>query len=340
MRTLLSISLVYFFSILNSQAQIQLLLSDMPSSGDTIRVSNASQTTTINLTQTGPNTTWDFTTLKAVSQEVKQFKSSAQTPYFFYFIGTFGEKIADTIGTGQFTFTDVYKFYKKNTTDFSTQGIGFRYSGIPLAGNYSDIDEIFKFPLDYSDKDTTTFKFKVEIPSVGYYGSQGTRINVVDGWGTVKTPFGNFPCLRVKSTITAMDSVSFNGFNFGFPNNSVEYKWMAKSQKIPILQVTQGFTGNSIVYRDFYRNLATGTEQVESSHASLYPNPTSGIVHINAGELNLQSIQLYSVEGKMVLNQSISNENKLDLKALGNGIYFATIWHSKGFFVEKIIVNH
>lgn len=75
-------------------------------------------------------------------------------------------------------------------------------------------------------------------------------------------------------------------------------------------------------------NLSTKTN-IESQY-SVVPNPTSGIIRISGK--NISEIALMDVQGKMLLNQKVSNveTTDLDLNSLQNGIYFAQISTEKG----------
>jgi len=235
----------------------------MPSANDTIRFSNATASANLPYLQSGANQTWDFAGLVATNQDVEPYKSSLQTPYAFFFLGLnkYGRKIADSLGVGAFQFKDIYNFYKKSSTAYEVEGIGLKYTGIPLPAYYSEKDKLYQFPLQYNDKDSSIFKFTISLPTLGSYSQVGYRINTVEGWGAVTTPFGTFNCLKVKSFIFSSDSLNLGGFPLKFNRRTIEYKWLANGQKIPILEisgnVTAGgaFTATTVKYRDIPRSL-------------------------------------------------------------------------------------
>jgi len=244
----------------------------MPSSGDTLRYSVAVDDSTIlgEAVKTGPNQTWDFSFLEPESQTLDEYVSSLFTPYAFFFLGfnKYGVKVADSLGAGALQFTDVYSFFRKSNSEFAAEGIGLTTGGLPLPAFYTDDDEIYQFPLDYLDRDSSTFRFEISLPTLGSYSSTGHRINWVNGWGTITTPFGTFNALQVISNINAMDSLSFGAGGFGFPNNTVEIKWLAKGIEIPVLTVVLDGTGaivTEVRYRDQWRSI---------DFSALRPNPS------------------------------------------------------------------
>jgi uncharacterized delta-60 repeat protein len=66
---------------------------------------------------------------------------------------------------------------------------------------------------------------------------------------------------------------------------------------------------------------------------SIYPNPTTGIVKINAE--NLKSISVYSIDGKHLKSEYLQNE--IDLSNFQNGIYLIKIETETGSYLEKIM---
>jgi len=89
---------------------------------------------------------------------------------------------------------------------------------------------------------------------------------VVDGWGTISTPYAqNVPCIRVRSIIEGRDSINIPtlSLNLGFPNTRIEYKWLSKTERIPLLEISGAEVGGNFVpaqvrYRDSYRSSQSG----------------------------------------------------------------------------------
>jgi len=277
-------------------AQITITSAEMPQASDTLRMSNATVFNPVDLTTTGPNQVWDFSSLQENSQVMWQYKNSSQTPYAFYFFNSYGRKIADTLGAGQLQFTDVYQFYRNTASEFTVRGTGFKYSILPLAGNYTDEDEVFFFPLNYGDRDSSTFDYQISLPAVGSYGSKGYRITEVDGWGSVTTPFGTFNALRTVAYIKAIDTVNIAGTGFAVENNRREYKWLANNQRAPIVQVTGSevfgaFVPTQTQYRDSWRRFALqneeGTPSTSPLQFTIIGQEIAVFTNFNQGKLTL-----------------------------------------------------
>lgn len=264
------------FAALAGHAQIQITQTNMPSIGDTIRYTNSSAGS-LDFTKTGASYNWDYSTLGFLNQDIYKFQALLSTPYSTLAfsgmpIGAIGYKVADSIGQGQASFKNIYNFYQKSSGGWYAVGTGFTMAALslPAGGVYKDKDEIYTFPLKYNDKDSTTFEVVTALGSpikLGTFTQKGYRINKVDGWGTITTPYGtNISCIRIKSLIVETDSlkVSIPAVNIGFANTRVEYKWLSTTEKIPVLEVNGTeiagvFTPAIVRYRDHYRNSAPQT---------------------------------------------------------------------------------
>ena len=246
-------------------AQITVGKSQMPAMNDTIRYSQSSiinvQT---NISKKGSNS-WDFSSLSPVSQDIYSYKNSLQTPYAFYFFNKVGLKTADSFGAGPIMLKNIYSFYNSSNTDFKALGLGYSFSGIPLAANYIDEDVIYKFPLTYGDSTTDDFNFLFSLPSGNLFSlrQKGSRTNIVDAYGSITTPYKTYPnTIRVKTIINEIDSLKTQFGAIPFPRNQVIYKWLSLDEKIPVLEITGNvtagvFIATQIRYRDQYSKTAS-----------------------------------------------------------------------------------
>lgn len=288
---ILFIALTFF-----AKAQITITDSDMPNTGDTIRVSIGQITAAIDPVPTGVNYTWDFSTLQWISQTIDTFLSISQTDPTYQLIFAnlpFNPNRANLAARGTFpippvpglTITDIYNFYYNSSASYKQVGFGANINGFATPAPYNSKDVIYNFPLNYNDIDSSDSDFSLSIPGLGYYGFNQHRVNNCEGWGTLITPYGSFNVLKVKSTLNVHDSVYLDTLGLGFGADrpvANEYKWLGTAQSIPLLQINTTINlGNetitSIVYRDSLRfplSVAEITFPVESF--SVYPNPVSG----------------------------------------------------------------
>jgi len=351
--------IVVAFLSIQLNAQITITSTNMPVSGDTCRYSIASLTSVGDYTATGANYTWDFSTLDSTGQGMRKFVPSSSTPYAFYFFAKYGEKTADnipipTIPGFPLTIENIYSFYKKNgTSSFNSEGVGVTISGIPIGstaqGSPPSDDELYFFPLNYTNRDSSTFNFSTPSFSAVPFGykKHGYRITEVDGYGTITTPYGTAPCLRVVTTQYSIDSLIINALpapinRIGFPNYTRSYQWLTLTEKIPYLEVSGtmafgAFVPTQAKYRDILRSFVGVKEETAPLALSVFPNPSIGQITIITSKSNgVVSAEITDMQGKIVLqkelpdNSNIANQHQLNVNSLAKGMYILNLTNSEG----------
>jgi hypothetical protein len=325
MKKLITILLIASFSG-SATAQITITNADMPNTGDTLRVSEASVLTPVDLSLTGANFTWDFSGLLPVAQDIDTFVSVGSTPTLLaiYFvnlsINTNRANIA-ALGTNnplaaQLPVSDVYSFFYENSSLFQQVGFGATIGGTGVPLGYGNKDIIYNFPLNFNDQDSSNSDYSLSVPGTVYAEGNQKRVNFVDGWGSLTTPYGTFNALRMKSTLTGQDSVYLDSTATGFSTARPlirEYKWLANGERIPVLQInTAEVFGveaiSSIRYRDSLRvNVGLPPVSALQTNPVLFPNPNSGenvFAMINLVKPAAVKIDICAVDGHLV-NSSV-----------------------------------
>lgn len=294
------------------------------------------------------NHVWDFSGLNFIDQENFAYISSNRTPYRNYFFNSFGNKLMDSLGFGEFSIQNVYQFYQKNTTAYVAMGLGFGLSLIPLplAGQYTDRDIIYKLPIKYPDYYQDSFDLLIPVLNFGFYKQTGYRINDVNGFGLIKTDLGYFPVLRIVSEIVQTDSLIINGVGFGIPNNRIEIKFLSPNFKVPVVEYTiNSILGNPIVseVKILNQQLRTSNlskDELSSNPLKIYPNPAKEFVIISNSLAGKISYQIFDITGKLMESRIIENQEIIDLKNYDAGIY--TIRYkteNQEIFTEKLIIK-
>jgi hypothetical protein len=228
-------------------AQITITRDDMPDVGDTIRLSNAALLFGIDPSATGPGFTWDFTSLEPQSQVVEGYVSPQSTPFIYQII--FNQSVANLASPLQsldflpgFEVTDAYIFYKESATNYVRAGYAAAIMGVPVPMKFDHPELLYTFPLqENSPADSSLSAYSLELPGIGFFSIERKRVNEVDGWGSLSTPFGTFNTLRVKSEVFERDSLFIDSLQIGVPVNRhyTEFQWLANGFGIPVLTITQ-----------------------------------------------------------------------------------------------------
>lgn len=351
----LAFSLMAYASI--SQTPITLNRSDFPcpstaSCGlpDSVMYTNVPIAgNSIDVSITGASQSWSMVPLTGGTTAYQNFYPMSATPLVFQLVFLscdYAQPLLGNTAVGALPVTDAYEYYNYAGTSSSRLEIkGFgayvtipgTTTPVPLPAIYSSPDVVYQFPITFGNTDSSVSGYEVTIPLGGIIGDvtfkrNQKRVNVVDGWGSIVTPAGNFDVLRVKSSIDRVDSLITALAPIGFPSKPIEHKWLGKTKKIPVFQ-TNGtdlagtFTPNLIT---FWGQAASGLNQVnESGNALIYPNPTDGnsTIQYELKQVSDVDILILDMQGKMVgqfhfKQQSTGNHSEgLPLGGLPKGNY-------------------
>jgi hypothetical protein len=370
MKTFLPLSILFFAFANSGIAQITITEADMPQAGDTVRVSMSADSTGLPTPAlTGPGLTWNYSALVPASQVIDTFLAVSPTDasiplaYLFYFDNPGEPAYEATVAQaganlpslgGIITISDVVNFYKDESNNYETVGYGATVNSIPAPVKDDTIDVVYNFPMNYGNADSCHSSNSLSIPSFGAYEQNQYRVNYIDGWGTLITPYGTFSTLKVKTLLYTSDSVYLDTLHFGFRASQpeqIQYKWLANGHPMPMLQIneTKGSNARQYIYPDSARKgLLAGVAEINSSlnSVSLYPNPAKGntTLSYNLSSTSPVTISVYSVDGRCVSKvfsgeQTIGNHTlNMSIDNLTAGIYLLKIDANGEQTVKKLVV--
>lgn len=281
--------LIAFGLPLTVWGQITLTASDLPQAGTSYPLVDAAPPILTNLEAAGPGATWDFADLVPLNdapQAPEPISAASVTAMFVFnnpfnsayqadfFLPTtlpdFGVDLSGIIPVDGFS-----NFYKADGDTYSIVGLALGAAGFDVPVPYADVDELFPLPLTAGTTFASTSSIEMDIPETFGYWSDAERQVEVDGWGTLILPDGPHEVLRVRTEITADDSVYIPqiGTPFAFERSQVVYQWYGQGHGFPLLEVN-AFFGIPSTAR--YLNLAppsNAVAQVEGTPLNLHPNP-------------------------------------------------------------------
>lgn len=82
--------------------------------------------------------------------------------------------------------------------------------------------------------------------------------------------------------------------------------------------------------------LRNQSEEIEP--VTIFPNPTSGLIFFSGSDSEIKC-SVFSITGKKLFEQTVPNENKLDLSALKEGLYFFKIQLKDSVQNFKVLLN-
>jgi len=87
-------------------------------------------------------------------------------------------------------------------------------------------------------------------------------------------------------------------------------------------------------------SLTNGISQYSNltSQTSIYPNPSTGIFTIETNAGTKQNMQIFDVNGKMVLTQTITGKTNIDASALPAGVYNISLSNNEGVTNKRLLI--
>jgi hypothetical protein len=346
---LLGLSLLLSAIFVSSSAisQITITDADMPAAGDVFFLDSAVPDLTIDLSQTGANQQWDFSNLSLLTSDGDTFIAADDLPLtygLFFLSSNLAEKSALSFSSDLITLEDIYTVYKKSSSQYQIDGYAGTFSGIPLPVVYASKDVVYRFPLNYGNTDSADADVAFSIPGLVYFSQERHRVNEVDGWGTVTTPVGIYDVLRVKSTITDVDSfyVDTLGGGYQLTVKSYEYKWLAANKGIPVLQINAtDVAGIPVISQILYQDTALQSGIKEPTGAStlqIVPNPAADVITMKFNSDLPSPYIIYNAAGAVMTSGAERRSAQLDVSKWPSGIYRAVALNSGRLLSSSFVI--
>jgi hypothetical protein len=344
-------------------AQVSINNTDFPNGGDTCLISISNQTTLVDYSTTGANQIWDFSYLEANSQRIDTFYNVNNSSLLYQasfnnwllapdYNSDYYNKLINnnlpTIPGGTITLENPVFFSKNSTSKFEIVGIGVEVNGIEVPVQSDTIDVVYDFPMTYNDSWNSRSYFNIDMNPI--YDAQFKRHQqrdvIVDGWGQITTPFGDFDAIRVKTILTYQDSIYIDLPLIGaswlaIPTpETIEYNWWTTNNKVPVLKITtQAGIATTIEYRDGVVNDFASTIEEQLNYISLFPNPTSTELTINVSEVTPSLIEILDLNGKLMYSTTLTGNIKINVSNWTKGVYFVKMKNNSITTTQNFIVN-
>jgi hypothetical protein len=342
------------------QAQITLTVADFADAGDSVRWSQANPIS-IDFLNTGANSTWDFSQLSAQTQTLVDynpigfgsllilatFGPIAPTPYRATYFN-----LTNDLPIDQFSaflpveLSNLSQYTKRTSSQINSLGYSIDVQGQGVPFKSDTIETRYELPLSFNDAWTSRGYTYVDLnPATDIkFIQHRERNSVVDGWGTVITPLGSFPALRVKHEILENDSIYQTFFGTGAwiappAFTTTIYEWWTNGKKDCLVRATNGGFGQgaaTIEYQDIYLGLDAGLNE-NDFQIVFYPNPAQEWCYFESAQ-PFDLIEMVDMNGKVVFtHQNAALKGFFDISGLPNGTYTVVIHSSKGNTFRKLV---
>ena len=325
-----------------TSAQITINTIHLPQAGSTYTIQESTPDPLVDYSNTGAGVIWDFSGLESINELDIAFGDIESAPTLAQLVFNQAwmqpDHVSDIYGPGELPdmsefgselpieVSSFYNYYQTSGDNYNIAGFSMGAQGIDFPVPYTDIDEIHPLPLSYGDNVNSTHAFVAEIPTMFSYASEGSRVGVVDGWGTLLLPNGQeHEVLRLATIINKSDEFTLDGMNpIPFEYETTVYQWLGDGG-LPYLEVQAAFNAPFRVrYQgEVEEEDTSGTEGITGviqEDIKMFPNPA------NIGEtITLQGVDANSTwevrNGAGVLCKT-GQGSLLDTGNLSAGAYF------------------
>lgn len=298
------------------------------------------------------------------------FNFSAQNIYNVKAWTAMTGDIAAGNDTASFTLSNSLPIALTNTANVYTSGVETAYetgsvnldwigNGAPFGvstANFHAGAQAYFLTLPGASVPAATYESFVNLPCVDVTTGDTYRISywkksTASGTLTINGQSGIFTGLgqdaasmtTVLKAYSPITTTTLTG-TAGWVKDSVDYVSAATETRYFAVAGKGVITGPSdqinVRLDDFKIMKVAGSVGIKTnvlSEVSLFPNPTTGILNINAIEAN-SSVEVFNVIGdKVYSNSLLKGTNSIDLSGLANGAYFVKL-NSNGQIITKKVV--
>lgn len=358
MKKLLLIAILPFANI---NAQITLNQTDFATGGDTIRMSTSTDFS-LDFSSTGTNYVWDYSSLIPSAQKLNTYRPSSQLSLLSSFIfGTFAptrykasyfienadipiDQIGTLLGV---PITDMFAFTRLTADSLTSIGYSMVVSGTEIPFKSDTIEKRYDYPINFNNTTYSRGYTNIDLnPTVdAIFRQYRQHSSLVDGWGSITTPYGTYNALRIKHEIAELDSIYVGAFSIWLPISvppAVIYEWWTTGQKEPILRITTSSLGgnetvNEVEYRDIYRDLNAGLNEL-TNEFQIYPNPVTNKLTLKT-ENKIEKVSIIDITGKIIkeISNFTSNSIEINTSELNQGIYYLSIYTGEEVILRKFV---
>lgn len=221
-------------------AQITVTANDAPSVSDTYFEMSYKDTVDVNLGEPGANKSWDFSTVSLPKKSYWRVLDYATSPFAYRFTNTNANLVYKVTYDNNDTVT--YNYARLTEKDLTELGRG----KLTVSGGKTVVTEIsvgkratpkLLLPATYGDPEWSSV-FEIDTTMLGFPVTvKDSSYSKIDAWGTIKTQFGEFPCLRIRQNHSRFAFTLFGAIPLEI---NVNYFWVTNNYGI--LATVTGFS--------------------------------------------------------------------------------------------------
>jgi len=220
---------------------------------------------------------------------------------------------------------------------------------------YSDPVAYLKFPMNYEDIMEDLFVINYVMP--GVTGDiNGTYNALVDGYGTLKLPWGDVDAYRITAQVTQTEIFTNANGTYEAFFNGVSTIWFASGFPGPVMIINNGMISVPDLDLEQDQHITSylgdfnfvGIDEIEIvDDLTVFPNPAADFFNVSFSKSSAEPvrIELYDITGrKLRVYSDIGNGigevmHRIDVQDIPAGYYLLMLNSKKGKQGLKIAVR-
>lgn len=203
-------------------------------------------------------------------------------------------------------------------------------AGIIPAGKYMQSVELYVGSSYTGNYTLTLYQGGDNAPQTNIYSRQ-QRLTGTDAFQTVNVS-GNVAVDNTKTLWITFGTQNITFPSFYAPNTGADADWLSTDGSSWDHASAYGFDATWLIKGHLADSPNAGINGAENVTINMYPNPTTGILNINAE--NVKEVAVIDVDGKVVMTE---NANVIDMTNLNNGVYFVRVISNEGMSIQKVV---
>lgn len=351
-----------------SEAQITVTNMTFPSIGDNLKTSTDLQFSNFDATVSGPDQTWDFTDLVDMNTITESYINPSEGAH----ADSFPDANLLLVGSGGVD--TYYKVTENVVSEIGRIGIDPIFEAVTYDVRIDGDAILRKAPINYGDTFEEAYNFGFEIPvsalpdtivslfDFGLFTPTDIRVQIdvaideiVDSWGMISIPIGDYDVLRIKRETTNSTSVQLKVFGQWVDLSDVpielpdfvselitartvtSYAFLSDTEKEEIAEVTVDSIGTPISTTFKAAEILDNTVNTNYSNSDVmaYPNPSYGDVRFQFNDMpaDRYRIDVLDILGKKVWSKTSrlgATYLDTDMSELRTGTYLYRVFDSRG----------
>lgn len=151
---------------------------------------------------------------------------------------------------------------------------------------------------------------------------------------------GNAP-LTVVFTNTTTGANTYS-WDFGDGNSSTEksptHTYESAGTFTVTLTASNATNNDEVTKTDYISTVTTGITSDGFGEVKLYPNPSTGLINVELGEISNSTVEVYNLAGKKIMSK-LQQDNVVTLNISDKGIFIVKVISDKKISTHKVVIK-